>query len=80
MTTMNSEQLSYLDQLMLQAPGDWPEALKVTATRACQEVQASYSVIRAIVAAWILDGGNRVITMDEITRLQPEADLRPSMS
>jgi hypothetical protein len=80
MTTLTHEQSTYLDQLMLEPPGQWPHSLQITATRACQEVQASYAVIRAIAAAWILDGRERILSIGEIAALQPEVDLRPSMS
>ena len=77
---MNTEQIAYLDKLMLQPPADWPRSLQKTATEACKEVQASYSVIRAIAAAWILDGGDRFLSIPEIAALQPDVDLRPTMS
>jgi hypothetical protein len=77
---MNTEQVAYLDKLMLQPPAEWPHSLQRTAMEACKEVQASYGVIRAIAAAWILDGRNRFMSIPEIAALQPEVDLRPSMS
>jgi hypothetical protein len=80
MNGLTAEQNDYLEKLLLQPPADWPQALQTTAARACQEVQASYLVIRAIAAAWILDGRNRIISVREIIALQPQADLRPSMS
>lgn len=80
MAALTPEQLAYLDRLMLQPPADWPASLQTTATNACKEVQASYQVIRAIAAAWIIDGRDRVMTISEIAALQPEADLSPSMS
>ncbi len=81
MPTLTLEQTAYLDRLMLQAPSDWPAALQVTATNACRIAQeSSYKVIRGIAAAWILDGGSRVMTLPEIAALQPDIDLRPSKS
>ncbi len=80
MTTLNAEQLTYLDSLLLQPPAHWPQSLQTTSATACKEIQASYGVLRAIVAAWVLDGGDRVLTIAEIAALQPEADLSPSMS
>lgn len=80
MMHLTADQAAYLDFLLHEPPGKWPKALQVTATDACREVQASYEIIRAIVAAWIVDGGDRVMTSGEIAALQPEVDLRPSMS
>lgn len=80
MMSLTVDQTAYLDSLLRQPPGRWPEALQVTATNACREVQASHGVIRTIIAAWIADGGNRVMTIAEIAALRPDVDLRPSMS
>lgn len=80
MATLSVEQATYLEKLLKQAPGDWPLSLQQTGTYACREVQASYEVLRSIVAAWVLDGSDRVLSIAEIRALQPEVDLRPTMS
>lgn len=80
MSNLNAEQSQYLEKLLKQPPGDWPLSLQKTGTNACREVQASYEVLRSIVAAWVLDGSDRVLTINEIRTLQPEVDLRPTMS
>jgi hypothetical protein len=80
MATLTAEQSAYLERLLKLPPGDWPLSLQKTGTYACQEVQASYAVLRSIVAAWVLDGSDRVLSIAEIRALQPEVDLSPSMS
>lgn len=80
MGNLSVEQSNYLEKLLKQPPGDWPLSLQKTGTYACQEVQASYEVLRSIVAAWVLDGSDRVLSIAEIRALQPEVDLSPSMS
>lgn len=80
MANLSVEQSNYLEKLLKQPPGDWPLSLQKTGTYACQEVQASYEVLRSIVAAWVLDGSDRVLSIAEIRALQPEVDLSPSMS
>ena len=80
MAMLTAEQSAYLEKLLKQPPGDWPLSLQKTGTYACQEVQASYAVLRSIVAAWVLDGSDRVLSIAEIRALQPEVDLSPSMS
>lgn len=80
MATLTADQSAYLERLLKLPPGDWPLSLQKTGTYACQEVQASYAVLRSIVAAWVLDGSDRVLSIAEIRALQPEVDLSPSMS
>lgn len=80
MAMLTVEQSAYLEKLLKQPPGDWPLSLQKTGTYACQEVQASYAVLRSIVAAWVLDGNDRFLSIAEIRALQPEVDLTPTMS
>lgn len=77
MTTLNAEQNIYLNQLISQPPADWPESLQKTAVEACRQVQeAPYVMIRGIIAAWILDGQDRFMTLSEMGALQPDVDVR----